>query len=103
MVGTIPRGAPGLGRLANIEFRGGAFLSKTGCVQGGSRGCQMTFADRGAVERLHVAACIVRFGFRPEVVFEMLRVDDAREIRAERAAGVVAAMDHAVFAARVAG
>src|SRR5437667_5118937 len=62
----------------------------------------MPFADGEPVARIHFVSALVTRRFWPEVVFEILPVIAALEVGAERAAGVVAAVDHAVLAARVA-
>src|SRR5262245_55576303 len=62
---------------------------------------QMAFADRDTVEGAlgQFRRGRKRLGLGPEVVFEILPVVAALIIRAERAAGIVAAMDHAILAA----
>src|SRR5262245_47181885 len=64
----------------------------------------MTFADADAIEGAlrEFFACREWLWTRPEVIFEILPIVAALIVRAERAAGIVAAMHHAVFAARVA-
>ena len=64
---------------------------------------QMPLADGEAIEGLHFMAALVTRRFRPEIVFEILPVIAALEVGAERAAGVVPAMHHAILAARIAG
>src|SRR5439155_11916329 len=64
---------------------------------------KMAFADAEAVERVDFMAAFITRRFWPEVVFDILPgVASLIITRAERAARVVAAMDHAVFAARIA-
>src|SRR5687768_16956090 len=62
----------------------------------------MTFADGKTVESVDVLALEIRLGFGAEIVAEILPVIAALIICAERAAGVVTTVDHAVFAARIA-
>src|SRR5262245_54606906 len=63
---------------------------------------QVTLADRKSVESINPITFGIRPGFGREVIFEILPVIAALIIRAQRAAGIVAAMHHAVLAARVA-
>ena len=62
----------------------------------------MAFADGDTVERFHARAGQIRLGLRAEVVSEILPVISGLIVRSERAAGIVAAVDHAVLATRVA-
>src|SRR5687767_234156 len=62
----------------------------------------MAFADRDAVKSIHVAASKERFWFGAEVVSHVFPVVAALVIGAKSAAGIIAAMDHAVFATRIA-
>src|SRR5688572_17048486 len=64
----------------------------------------MSFADAHAVKRCLFQLCApyMWLRLRAEVVCEVLPVVAALIIRAERATGIVAAMDHAMFAARIA-
>src|SRR5258707_903350 len=64
---------------------------------------QVAFADRESVKSVHLTALII--GFRPssKVVFDILPVIAALIIGAERAAGVISAMNHAILATRIAG
>src|ERR1700729_3002845 len=64
----------------------------------------MAFADGHAVERAlrQFWRGRIWFWFRAKIIFDVLPVVDGLIIRAERAAGVVTAMHHAMLAARIA-
>src|SRR5205823_1701743 len=74
-----------------------------GGVDGGLGFGQMAFANREAVERVDFLPAFITRRLGPEIVFEILPVVAALKVGAEGAAGVVAAVDHAVFATRIAG
>src|SRR5262249_16908000 len=64
---------------------------------------QVAFADRHSVEGIDAAALVERLGLGAKVVFDVFPVVPALIIGAERAAGVVSAVHHAILATRVAG
>lgn len=63
----------------------------------------MAFANGTAIKRVYDVTLAERFGFGPEIIFEILPIITALIVGAQSAAGVVAAMDHAIFAAGIAG
>src|SRR6516162_3290553 len=71
-------------------------------VDGGLGLSQVALADGKAVEGFDVPPFGGRLRARREVVFEILPVVAALVVGAKSSARVVAAMDHAIFAARVA-
>ena len=62
----------------------------------------MAFAERNPIKRIDLAAGVVGLGPGAEVVADILPGIAALVIRAERAAGIIPAVHHAVLAARVA-
>ncbi len=85
-----------------VGLEGGPGAGEAGFNRGLGFG-QMTFADGIAIEGLDVAALVIGLGPGPQVVSDVFPRVAGLVIGAESAAGVIAAMDHAVFAARVAG
>ena len=63
----------------------------------------MALADRNTIERLDIRPGAERFRTSPEVIFEILPIVATVGAGAERGAGIVAAVDHAILTARVAG
>ncbi len=63
---------------------------------------EVAFADGETIESVHLAAGIVRLGFGAKVILEVFPVVAALEVGPQRATLFVAAMDHAVLAARIA-
>src|SRR6266850_1799721 len=89
--------------MAIIVMLKSRFSAGKPMVDGGLCFSQVTFADRESVKSVYLAALIIGLRSSSEVVFDILPVIAALIIGAERATGVVSAMDHAVFAARIAG
>src|SRR6185369_13174553 len=56
-----------------------------------------------AVEGVDLSTLVVGLWLCSKVIFEILPIIASLEIGAERATGIVATVDHAIFAARVAG
>src|SRR5439155_3459628 len=95
--------ARGAARDSDGEVGGGVLPRDAGAVQGGLGRGQVAFADREAVKGLDFMAAFVTSRPGREVVFEVFPGVAALIItRTERAARIITAMDHAIFAARIA-
>src|SRR5947209_2134759 len=86
--------------FGGIVLKGG-LRSRQAPIDCGLGLSKVSFADRDAIERNDVAALVVWARLGPKVVFEVFPIVAPPEIGAEGPARVIAAVDHAVLAARV--